>query len=200
MTVTRTAALAQPETISDVAGSAQIERLRPDREWFPDDEAPSLQEPAEAEERQTAALAPVEPLETEPEAPREPLIDQQELARSIQGDLARLGCYRMSVDGVWGPGSRNSLAQFYREKGESAPSLEPSTDVLAMLQDESGTVCAPPPTAKTPQVAAPPKQQKKAPARAKAQPQQQKKAPARAAAPPPPPAAAARTPPRILGF
>jgi hypothetical protein len=192
-TVTRTAALAQPETVSDVAGSAPLERLRPDREWFPDDAAP-----AEAEERQTAALAPVEPLETEPEAPREPLIDQQELARSIQSDLARLGCYRMTVDGVWGPGSRNSLAQFYREKGEVAPSLEPSTDVLAMLQDESGTVCAPPPTVKTPkkpQIAAPPQQQKKAPARAKAPP-----APQRPTASAPPPPAAAKTPPRILGF
>jgi uncharacterized caspase-like protein len=201
-TVTRTAALAQPETVSDAAGSARIERLRPDREWFPDDAA----EPAETgEERQTAALGPVEPLEPEPEASREPLIDQQELARSIQSDLARLGCYRMTVDGVWGPGSRNSLAQFYREKGEAAPSLEPSTDVLAMLQDESGTVCAPPRRAKTPQVAAP-TQKKKAPA-AKAQPAPQ--APARAKAQPAPqrptasapqaPAAAPKTP-RIIGF
>jgi hypothetical protein len=132
------------------------------------------------------------------EAPREPLIDQQELARSIQGDLARLGCYRMTVDGVWGPGSRNSLAQFYREKGEAAASLEPSTDVLAMLQDESGTVCAPPQRPKKPQVAAPP-QQKKAPARAKAQPAQPAPQRPTASAPPAPPAAA-RTPPKILGF
>jgi hypothetical protein len=206
-TVTRTAALAQPESVSDAAGSAPVERLRPDREWFPDDAAPSSQDAAEADkELRTAALDPSVPLEAEPEAPREPLIDQQELARSIQNDLARLGCYRMTVDGVWGPGSRNSLAQFYREKGETAPSLEPSTDVLAMLQDESGTVCAPPQRPRTPQVAAPP-QQKKAPAPAKAQPAQQ--APARAKAQPAPqrptaaaPQAPAATPkaPRILGF
>jgi hypothetical protein len=198
VTVTRTAALAQPETVSDVVGSAPVERLRPDREWFPDEAVPSLQEAAEAEERQMAALDPAEPLVEEPEAPAEPLIDQQELARSIQGDLARLGCYRMTVDGVWGPGSRNSLAQFYREKGKSAPSLEPSTDVLAMLQDESGTVCAPP--KRTPQVAAPPKKKEapaqKAPARAKAQPA----APQRPTASAPPPPAAAPKTPRIIGF
>jgi hypothetical protein len=197
-TATRTAALAQPETVSDAAGSAPVERLRPDREWFPDEAAPESQEAAEAEERQMAALDPAEPLEPEPEKPREPLIDQRELARSIQTDLARLGCYRMGVDGVWGPGSRNSLAQFYREKGEAAPSLEPSTDVLAMLQDESGTVCAPPKTAKTPkkpQIAAPP-QKKEAPARAKAQPAPQRPT----ASAPQAPAAAPKTPPRILGF
>ncbi|HUE45999.1 MAG TPA: caspase family protein [Aestuariivirgaceae bacterium] len=194
-TVTRTVALAQPETLSDAVESAPVERLRPDREWFPDDAASSSQEAAETQEFQTAALDPAVPLVSEPEAPREPLVDQQELARSIQGDLARLGCYRMTVDGVWGPGSRNSLAQFYREKGEAAPSLEPSTDVLAKLEDESGTVCAPPQRPKTPQVAAPP-QQKKAPARAKAQPAPQRPT----ASAPSAPAAAAKTPPKILGF
>lgn len=194
-TVTRTAALAQPHTLSDATGSAPVERLRPDREWFPDDEAASSQEEAEAgEELQTAALGPAELMVEElDEAPREPLIDEQELARSIQGDLARLGCYRMTVDGVWGPGSRNSLAQFYREKGESAPSLEPSTDVLAMLQDESGTVCAAPKRQKKPHIAAPP--QKKAPARAKAP-----AAPQRPTASAPQAPAAAPKTPKIIGF
>ena len=188
-TVTRTAALARPATVTDAAGPAPVARLRPDREWFPDEAVP-----AEAEERKTAALSPVEPPVEEPGEPDEPLIDQQELARSIQGDLARLGCYRMSVDGVWGPGSRNSLAQFYREKGETASSLEPSTDVLAMLQDESGTVCEAPKTPKKPQIAAPP-QKKKSPARAKAPPAPQRPT----ASAPPPPAAAPKTP-KIIGF
>lgn len=197
--MTRTAALAQPETVSDAAGSAPVERLRPDREWFPDDAAPASQDAAPAsqdqgEERRTAALDPAEPLDAEPEAPRQPLIDERELARSIQSDLARLGCYRMGVDGVWGPGSRNSLAQYYREKGEVAPSLEPSTDVLAMLQDESGTVCAPPERPRKPKVAAP-TQKKKAPARAKAQPAPQRPT----ASAPQAPAAAPKTP-KILGF
>jgi hypothetical protein len=185
-------AATQPHAAAPSAILAPVERLEPAREWFPDDE------PAEAaadEEQQVAALDP-EPLAREPEAPpREPLIDEEELARSIQSDLARLGCYRMGIDGIWGPGSRRSLEQFYREKGEPAPSLEPSTDLLAKLQDESGTVCAAPPAPKTPQVASPPPQQK-APARARTQPQQQQRP---SAAAPQAPAAAPKTP-RIIGF
>jgi hypothetical protein len=181
------------DAITPAATPTTVERLKPAREWFPDDVAPSSDEAVD-EERQIAALDPQEPLVSEPpRRPSEPLVDAQELARSIQSDLARLGCYRLSVDGVWGPGSRSSLEQYYREKGETAPSLEPSTEILAALQGESGTICPPPKPSqpKAPQVAAP--TQKKAPP-AMAQPQR----PAAAATQSQP--AATPKKPRILGF
>jgi hypothetical protein len=146
-----------------------------------------------------AALDPETPLVPEAEEePEEPLIDQQAVARSIQNDLARIGCYRLSVDGVWGPGSRRSLEQYFREKGEAPPSLEPTTELMAMLQDESGTVCEPPKTPKKPRVAAPAQKKKKATvSTAKSQPPRK--------APPPPPTAQNQPPPsakspKILGF
>lgn len=197
-----------PITTRPAAGPATTatpQRLQPEREWFPDDEAP----PAE-EERQMAAIDPQQPLAPDLDVqPQEPLVDPLELARSIQSDLARIGCYRMSVDGEWGQRSRTSLEQYFREKGEAATSLEPSADLLAKLQSETGTVCSPPATpkakkpavaapaekkAKKPAVAAPAEKKAKKPAVAAPAP---KKAPAVAAVPPPPSTAKK---PKIIGF
>lgn len=171
---------------------AGVERLKPGRDWFPEDEPRAAQD-ATGEERQFAALDPDRPLDREPQDVHSELLDPRELARSIQSDLARLGCYRLGIDGEWGPGSRAGLGRFYSEKGEAAPSLEPSAEILAMVRDETGTICPPP-------KASPPKQRRTVtPAPPRKQPVAQTSQPVRQAAPQLQPAPAVESP-KIPGF
>jgi hypothetical protein len=78
-----------------------------------------------------------EPAEPEAGAP----ID---LVETVQGELSRLGCYRLAIDGDWGKGSRKALADFYRETGQPATDLEPSLEALTALYMQSGRVCRAP--------------------------------------------------------
>ena len=70
------------------------------------------------------------------------VIDEGNLARTIQSELARLGCYRMKVDGSWGKGSRTALTSYFLAKKSVPTSLEPSGELVAQLQRESQVVCA----------------------------------------------------------
>jgi hypothetical protein len=90
-----------------------------------------------------ALLAPdLERLIQEPEQPEAGVpID---LVKTVQGELQRLGCYRMAIDGDWGNGSRKALGDFYRETGQPATELEPSLDALTALYMQPGRVCRAP--------------------------------------------------------
>jgi hypothetical protein len=209
-----------PAAAAPPATAAPVQRLQPAREYFVEDapaedavaeDAPAEDAPAEdavaedavaasedaaGEEQQLAALAPQEMLPETRDEPRDRLIEPKELARRIQSDLARLGCYRLGVDGEWGPGSRTGLERYYREKDETAPSLEPSMEILLRLEGESGTICPPPKTPSPPKsrVASPPKE--KAPAAAKAQRAEQRPAKPSPSSQP----TAAPKAPKIIGF
>jgi peptidoglycan hydrolase-like protein with peptidoglycan-binding domain len=69
-------------------------------------------------------------------------VDEGNLARAAQSELARLGCYRMAVDGSWGKGSRTALTSYFLSKKTVPTSLEPSAELVAQLQRESQVVCA----------------------------------------------------------
>jgi len=69
-------------------------------------------------------------------------VDEGDLARVIQSELARLGCYRMSVDGDWGRGSRTALTSYFLSKKQVPTSLEPTDELVGKLQRESQVVCA----------------------------------------------------------
>lgn len=71
-------------------------------------------------------------------------IDRTELAHQLQTELRRLGCYRLTVDGDWGPGSRNALQQYVRQTREEIDGLEPSVDTLKKTLLRSGRVCRAP--------------------------------------------------------
>ncbi|WP_308917907.1 hypothetical protein [Jannaschia sp. LMIT008] len=43
------------------------------------------------------------------------------LPAAIQTALQRMGCYRLTVDGAWGPGSRRAVAAYYDARGDAAP-------------------------------------------------------------------------------
>lgn len=67
-----------------------------------------------------------------------------DLARSVQTELARLGCYRMEVDGDWGKGSVRALKDYYRSSHQADATLDPNVDLLGELFLRSGRVCKAP--------------------------------------------------------
>lgn len=66
------------------------------------------------------------------------------LARNVQTELRRLGCYRMEVDGQWGKGSIRALTDYYRNRKMPAASTEPTVELLSDLFLQSGRVCKQP--------------------------------------------------------
>lgn len=74
------------------------------------------------------------------------LLDQaaplpEDLAKAVQGELLRVGCYRMAVDGNWGKGSRTALTSYFLAKHVVPTSLEPSADLFTTLSGETKVVC-----------------------------------------------------------
>jgi hypothetical protein len=83
---------------------------------------------------------------TEPEeihtVPDEPAttVDPQELARSLQSELRRVGCDPGTPDGIWGPRSRRALEQFNRHAGTSFGTGTATAEALEAVRSRS-TVC-----------------------------------------------------------
>ncbi len=73
-----------------------------------------------------------------------------DLNHRIQTELSRVGCYRQTVDGVWGPGSRKALGEYLRRTSQSQDALEPNVDVLSDLFLRSGRICRQPVAAPKP--------------------------------------------------
>ena len=69
-------------------------------------------------------------------------IAPEDLARAVQTELRRVGCYQMAVDGSWGKGSRTALTSYFLAKKTIPETLEPSDGLFAQLSDEPKVVCA----------------------------------------------------------
>ncbi|MEQ1901182.1 MAG: hypothetical protein ABL866_10660 [Devosia sp.] len=69
--------------------------------------------------------------------------EPDDIALSVQSELKRLGCYRGTLDGDWGPGSRAALGEFGSSTGEAVGS-EPTSALLSILGATTGRVCTPP--------------------------------------------------------
>jgi hypothetical protein len=67
-----------------------------------------------------------------------------DVVKSVQTELARLGCYRMSVDGDWGRGSARALSDYYRFSGQKQAHDMPNVELLGELFLRSGRVCKAP--------------------------------------------------------
>lgn len=63
------------------------------------------------------------------------------LALAVQGELKRIGCYGMSVDGDWGNGSRNAMRAYYKAKKAEAGAVEPTEAVWRALLAEPEKTC-----------------------------------------------------------
>lgn len=67
-----------------------------------------------------------------------------DLARSIQTELRRLGCYRMAVDGDWGKGSTRALTDYYKNTKQAVSTTDPTVELLGDLFLRSGRICKQP--------------------------------------------------------
>lgn len=81
-------------------------------------------------------LAAIDPRLLEQAAPL-----PEDLAKAVQAELLRVGCYRMAVDGNWGKGSRTALTSYFLAKHVVPTSLEPSAELFASLSGETKVVC-----------------------------------------------------------
>jgi hypothetical protein len=95
------------------------------------------------------ALAPVE-IETRTALPPPAVAErpaganiQRRLAREIQAELKRVGCYSGSLDGSWGERSRSAMATFISRVNASLPTTEPDVFLLSLIKGQSSTVCGP---------------------------------------------------------
>jgi hypothetical protein len=67
-----------------------------------------------------------------------------ELARAIQTELARMNCYRSTIDGLWGPGSRRSVAGYYEQVGGTTPSQDPDIRIFRAIITSEDIRCPDP--------------------------------------------------------
>lgn len=63
------------------------------------------------------------------------------LARDLQRELKRVGCYHADVDGSWGGGSRRALSEFMDRVNASLPGDEPDYIMLALVRNQATPVC-----------------------------------------------------------
>ncbi|AHB50269.1 hypothetical protein W911_12680 [Hyphomicrobium nitrativorans NL23] len=63
------------------------------------------------------------------------------LARDIQRELQRVGCYVGEIDGLWGPGSQRAVIAFMERVNAILPVDEPDVFMLSLLATETNAVC-----------------------------------------------------------
>jgi hypothetical protein len=65
-----------------------------------------------------------------------------ELARNIQRELKRVGCYYGEIDGSWGLGSKRALSAFMDRVNASLPITEPDYILLALIRAQPAAACS----------------------------------------------------------
>lgn len=67
----------------------------------------------------------------------------EQLARVLQQELARMNCYRSSIDGVWGGGSRSSVTSYFQtlDNGNRAPGSAPSNELFRSIVLNGDVTC-----------------------------------------------------------
>lgn len=63
------------------------------------------------------------------------------LARDVQRQLQRVGCYGGEIDGIWGPGSQRAVTAFMQRVNAVLPVDEPDVFMLSLLSAAPQTVC-----------------------------------------------------------
>lgn len=112
--------------------------------------SPAPATPPPATEIKTAALPAVVVAAptTEPAiaAARSPTASgdvQRRLAREIQSELKRVGCYAGRLDGSWGDRSRSAMATFMARVNAQLPTTEPDVFLLSLIKGQTRAVCGP---------------------------------------------------------
>ena len=73
-----------------------------------------------------------------------PVVIPDNLPLAIQGELTRIGCYALGVDGDWGNGSRRAMETYYAAKKVEKGEVEPTESVYLALAKEPARTCAAP--------------------------------------------------------
>lgn len=92
-------------------------------------------------ETDRAILAAIDPRLLNDDLPLSADLDPKALAKALQTELRRVGCYQMRVDGSWGKGSRTALTSYFLAKRKVPDSLEPTAALLDTLSVEDKVVC-----------------------------------------------------------
>lgn len=66
---------------------------------------------------------------------------REQLARDLQLELKRVGCYEGEVDGQWGPGSRRAMMAFMDRVNATLPVDQPDHILLTLVQGQSAGAC-----------------------------------------------------------
>ncbi len=72
---------------------------------------------------------------------KEAVKEEPPLVIVLQTELKRVGCYHGQIDGEWGPGSSEALADFYHYGKVSISKFDPTPDALALVKGKKGVVC-----------------------------------------------------------
>jgi len=77
-----------------------------------------------------------------------------DFAAKVQTELARLGCYRGRIDNIWGPMSRNAVAQFNRFAKAQIPVRQPTRALLSSTRKAPDDYCTDTANGESPKLAA----------------------------------------------
>ncbi|MDX2308493.1 MAG: peptidoglycan-binding domain-containing protein [Hyphomicrobium sp.] len=139
------------ERLPALAGTSKklIERVTDTRSATAEPKSPEIQTVAAVEPPRTDAWTPtvsrpssdaVQPGETKAQAGGVPA--ERRLARDIQRELDRLGCYGGRIDGVWGGASQDAMMRFLRHVNASLPVTEPDLILLSLAKAHPSGICA----------------------------------------------------------
>lgn len=105
---------------------------------------PAVAQPVSAGTWKSAVIREAEPIyqkallqERQADTPRDAL------ARDIQKQLKRVGCYLGEIDGVWGTGSKRAVLVFMDRVNASLPTHDPDVFMLSLLRAQGDAVCGP---------------------------------------------------------
>jgi hypothetical protein len=71
-------------------------------------------------------------------------MDRDRLARELQKELRRVGCYDGELNGVWTPAARRAMKTFTDRVNATLPIDEPDAVLFAMVQSQPDRVCGKP--------------------------------------------------------
>ncbi len=67
--------------------------------------------------------------------------DAQSLARGLQVELKRVGCYPGAIDGVWGKSSRSALMQFAKRSKVQVSSNKLTQEIYKVIKSHQSIIC-----------------------------------------------------------
>jgi hypothetical protein len=146
---------AAPNDGASIATATTMTTQRALAEVAPSDPKPASKPAKDAApiEQENAATVPAKPtiVATAPRtyerpapADAKPAIipgDRVGLARELQRELRRVGCYDGAIDGTWSPGSRRAMKAFTDRVNASLPIDQPDYILLRLLQSSTERVC-----------------------------------------------------------